>query len=447
MEDEIYIKGNEIQKKGPESNVLNSSVKIIIDSNNFGSGFFIKIKKNNGKQFYCLMTNQHVITPEIIEQNKEIKILYANEKKNLIIKLDQEDRFIKYYKDSLQIDLTVIQIIDKDNIENGIFLEPNYDYKNGYQQFNNKTISVVQYPYGEELSISNGKIKKNNKIIMIHTASTLFGSSGSPIVLKGTDKVLGIHFGGNEYKQENYGNFIGLAIDDIKKFERNGFGKEFYKNGDIKYIGNFLNGQYNDDNGLFYYEEGYEDGIYYYEKGDFFNGLFIEGKKIEGKIYDKANNIKFEGSFQNDIPIIDISDCNNNDKSDNNYEDNKEEDSKDYDKKDKINDSEEYVDDKENKGKNFKNANINSGNKNYNNNNSDNNNSNQDENNIGKKKGKFINIVKKFIYNTVDPIKDQIPFFVPCNACKHDIKKHTKIGDAIWSCSECSEDSLCAVEE
>ena len=446
MEDEIYIKGNEIQKKGPESNVLNSSVKIIIDSNNFGSGFFIKIKKNNGKQFYCLMTNQHVITPEIIEQKKKIKILYSNEKKNLIIELDQEDRFIKYYKDSLKIDLTVIQIIDKDNIENDFFLEPNYDYKNGYQQFNNKTISVVQYPYGEELSISNGKIKKNNGIAMIHTASTLFGSSGSPIVLKGTDKVLGIHFGGNEDKQENYGNFIGPAIDDIKKFERNGFGKEFYKNGDIKYIGNFLNDQYNDDSGLFYYEEGYEDGIYYYEKGDFFNGLFIEGKKIEGKIYDKNNNIKFEGSFENDIPIIDISDCNNNDKSDNNYEDNKEEDSKDNDKKDKSNDSDEYDYDKENKGKNFKNANINSGNKNYNNN-SDNKNSIQDENNNGKKKGKFLNKVKKFIYNTVDPIKGQIPFFVPCNACKHDIKKHTKIGDAIWSCSECSEDSLCAVEE
>jgi hypothetical protein len=45
MENEIYIKGNEIYKKGPESNVLNSSVKIIIDSNNFASGFFIKIKK------------------------------------------------------------------------------------------------------------------------------------------------------------------------------------------------------------------------------------------------------------------------------------------------------------------------------------------------------------------------------------------------------------------
>ena len=445
MENEIYIKGNEIYKKGPESNVLNSSVKIIINPYNFGSGFFIHFKKNNGNKFNCLMTNQHVITPEIIEQKKKIKILYSNEKKNLIIELDQEDRFIKYYKDSSQIDLTVIQILDKDNIENDLFLEPNYDYENGYQQFNNKTISVVQYPYGEELSLSNGKIKKNNKIIMIHTASTLFGSSGSPIVLKGSDKVLGIHFGGNEDKQENYGNFIGPVIDDIKKFERNGFGKEFYKNGDIKYIGNFLDDQYSDDNGLFYYEEEYKDGIYY-EKGDFFNGIFIEGNKIEGKIYDKNNNIKFEGSFENDIPIIDISDCNNNDKSDNNYEDNKEEDSKDNDKKDKSNDSDEYDYDKENKGKNFKNANINSGNKNYNNN-SDNKNSIQDENNNGKKKGKFLNKVKKFIYNTVDPIKGQIPFFVPCNACKHDIKKHTKIGDAIWSCSECSEDSLCAIEE
>ena len=287
MEDEIYIKSNEIYNKASESNVLNSSVKIIINPYNFGSGFFIHFKKNNGNKFNCLMTNQHVITPEIIKNKEKIKIFYENEKKNLIIELDQEDRFIKYYKDSLEIDATVIQILDKDNIEDNYFLEPNYDYKNGYRKFKFETISIAQYPLGKELSMSTGIITNINKIALSYNASTLEGSSGGPIVLKGSDKVLGIHKGGSEGKQENYGYFIDPVIDDIKKFERNGFGKEFYKNGDIKYIGYFKNDQYDDDKGIFYYEEGYTDDIYYYEKGDFFNGIFREGKKIEGKIYDK----------------------------------------------------------------------------------------------------------------------------------------------------------------
>ena len=287
MEDEILINNVNIPKMDQVYNLLKSAVKIEVGPNKFGSGFFIKFKKNNGKIFYCLMTNQHVINQEIIEQKKKIKILYENEKKTLIIELDQEDRFIKYFEDSLQIDVTVVQILDMDNIEKDYFLEPNDDYKKGYQQFNDKTILVVQYPLGEQLSMSNGIIKYSENNTFAHTASTLHGSSGGPIVLEGSDKVLGIHKGGNNFEKENYGDFIGPVIDDIKKFERNGFGKDFYKNGDIKYMGNFINDKYDDDNGLFYYEEGYKDDIYYYEKGEYFNGKFKEGKKIEGKIYDK----------------------------------------------------------------------------------------------------------------------------------------------------------------
>ena len=43
---------------------------------------------------YCLTTNQHVITPEIIEQKKTIKILYENAKKTLNIELDLIKNYI-----------------------------------------------------------------------------------------------------------------------------------------------------------------------------------------------------------------------------------------------------------------------------------------------------------------------------------------------------------------
>lgn len=218
MEDEIFINDAEISKKDLEFKVLRASVKIEIGPSKFGSGFFIKFKKNNNKKFYCLMTNQHVIKPEMIEKKQKIKILYDNEEKSLIFKLDQEDRFIKYFMDSLQIDLTAIQILEKDNIEDKYFLEPYDNYKKGCQ-FKGKTISVVQYPLGGKLSMSTGIIKRNNDITIIHTASTLRGSSGGPIVLKEDDKVLGIHRGGNEHKQQNYGLFIGPVIDDKKNLK------------------------------------------------------------------------------------------------------------------------------------------------------------------------------------------------------------------------------------
>ena len=461
-ENEVYIEGNEIDNKKYENNVLSSSVKIIIGSSNFGSGFFIQFKKNNGKTFYCLMTNEHVITSEIIEAKEKIQIFYDNEKKKLIIELDPEDRFIKYYKDSLKIDATVIQILDKDNIENNYFLTPNYDYD--YQQIKGKTISVAQYPLGGVLSMSTGIIKNNNNIAFSHNASTLEGSSGGPIVLKGSDKVLGIHFGGNEVKQENYGYFIGPVIDDIKKFERNGFGKDFYKNGDIKYIGYFKNDKYDDDNGLFYYEEGYNDGIYYYGKGEYFNGEFREGKKIKGKICYKNDKIKFDGSFKDDKPIIDTSDSNSNDPNNNNYHnddyDNNNENNIDEDSKgnnNDLNDSNKYeqgyIDDfeesynngvdtdiRENKEKNNFNLITNK------NNNSNNNKTVQDQSYNGQKKGNLISTIKKVVHKGVDPIKHLIRNPLNCKTCNHKKKSHTKIGDAKWTCSECGNNTTCSFD-
>ena len=67
--------------------------------------------------------------------------------------------------------------------------------------------------------MSKGEIKginyEDNKYEFIHSASTLTGSSGSPIILKGKESVIGIHKAGNEIKKENYGDFIGPIINII----------------------------------------------------------------------------------------------------------------------------------------------------------------------------------------------------------------------------------------
>ena len=82
---EILIKNNMI-KINNFYNICQATIKIKLN-NHVASGFFIKLKRNH-KEFDCIMTNQHVITPELINNKNEILIKYDNEKKYLIIKLD-----------------------------------------------------------------------------------------------------------------------------------------------------------------------------------------------------------------------------------------------------------------------------------------------------------------------------------------------------------------------
>ena len=70
---------------------------------------------------------------------------------------------------------------------------------------------------------------------------------------------------------------------------RHGKGKDYYKNGSIKYEGDFVNGKF----------EG--NGKYIWEKGEYYIGQWKNelrhGKGIE---YYKNGSIKYEGDFVND---------------------------------------------------------------------------------------------------------------------------------------------------
>ena len=52
-----------------------SLCKITVSSGKMSSGFLIKLFKGR-KEFYCLMTNEHVITKEMIEKKIIIDIYY-----------------------------------------------------------------------------------------------------------------------------------------------------------------------------------------------------------------------------------------------------------------------------------------------------------------------------------------------------------------------------------
>ena len=112
------------------------------------------------------MTNEHVIDKETIESSKKIEIFYDNEFKRKEIDLNKNERFIRDYK-YMNIDLTVVEIIDKDNIHEDYFLLPDLEYLNGYSQYENKEIYIPQFPRGGKLSYSKGKIKKYIYLILV----------------------------------------------------------------------------------------------------------------------------------------------------------------------------------------------------------------------------------------------------------------------------------------
>ena len=262
---------------------LSKSICKIETKEQMSSGFLIKFFKGE-EDFFCLMTNEHIITKELIKQKKLITIYYDNESKLKEIKLEPEKRYIKAFKDDIKIDATIVEILPKDGIEKEFFLLPLLDYMNNYSELINKEITIIQYPLGQ-LSYSDGIIKKIDEYEFTQLSSTQSGSSGSPVFLKNSEKVIGIHKSGNININENYGDFIGPIFNYI----RNKFNYKIYLENENYYIGE-LNKNLKNGKGIIYYNNG---NIKY-------NGYFIKDKfEGKGKEYDDKGKLKFEGEYLN----------------------------------------------------------------------------------------------------------------------------------------------------
>ena len=150
-----------IEKKDyiPEAKIINSKIMHIpkeflktvkslckiMTEKKISSGFLIKLFRGDD-DFFCLMTNEHVVTNDMIEQNQKIIFYYDNETKRREIYLNSKERIIKEFTD-IKIDVTVIEIIPKDKISKKYFLLPNIDYMDNYKDYLlKKDIIIVQYP-------------------------------------------------------------------------------------------------------------------------------------------------------------------------------------------------------------------------------------------------------------------------------------------------------------
>ena len=168
----VYISTNLSQNKRYKTSTQNNNdirrnkytlgnlneYEVEVDSNNksYGTGTLIKIKKND-RYFYFLISNEHVIQDCKINSNYILIITYysaKNSRKKAKITLNKEERIIKSYKNNLDIDATIVQIIPEDNINDEYFYHFNTTFNN-FLELENKFIYIFQYPgYQKKLKYS-----------------------------------------------------------------------------------------------------------------------------------------------------------------------------------------------------------------------------------------------------------------------------------------------------
>ena len=195
--------------------VMKSVCKIIItykEGNHFetGTGFFLKY--SNTQKY--LITNYHVINPDLEKEKIEIEIY--NKK---IMRLNFIKRFTKYIERPK--DISIIEIKESDEIFKDIkFLDYDLNYQNGYALYKNADVFTIQHPKGEDASCASGKIINiYNEDEFNHNISTDHGSSGCPIILLNNNinllRVIGIHKEGQISKKLNGGTFIGEILNKV----------------------------------------------------------------------------------------------------------------------------------------------------------------------------------------------------------------------------------------
>jgi V8-like Glu-specific endopeptidase len=193
-----------------------SVCKIYINENESGTGFLCKIPfPDEFKYLPTLITNNHVINKEYFQKNKIIKISFNDDNYTKLLEIIPERKFYS----NKAYDISIIEIFPKkDNLNH--FLELDYYYdKNEKEEKQN--IYVLQYLNGNESCVSYGNIINIKEFEIQHTCSTEDGSSGGPIILLESNKVIGVHKGSGRNKEDNnYGTLLNYPINEFnEKFE------------------------------------------------------------------------------------------------------------------------------------------------------------------------------------------------------------------------------------
>ena len=212
---------------------MKKSVCKIICKNHSGTGFFCFLNFQKKSDLPVLFTNYHILREKEILHKKIINISLDDDKISYKIVINENT---KTYIDEVH-DTTIIEIKDKNIIENVKFLSIDKDvYNFNYKQIDKyikKTIYLLQYPDGEKCKNSFGVIKNItlNNYDLTYNCQTADGSSGGPIILLDNNKIIGIHKGALEQEENNVGTFIIKPIEGfIQKYNKNKINMNMNKN-------------------------------------------------------------------------------------------------------------------------------------------------------------------------------------------------------------------------
>ena len=201
------------------SKALNAVCEICL-SNGFGSGFFCKIPytQNNNLLLPVLLTNNHVLSKDAIENDIKIKI--NDETKTLSLKGR------KKWTDE-EMDFTCIEIKEEEDDIHTFF---NLDDKILDKNYSNKCYldkNVLLFGINKndkQIGFSNGFIIDNQDSFFAHTCNSFPGCSGGCIVNQFNNNVIGIHCGEIETEHKkavNAGIYINNVINRIKQSKEN----------------------------------------------------------------------------------------------------------------------------------------------------------------------------------------------------------------------------------
>ena len=190
-----------------------------------GTGFFLKIpyQKND---LPVLITNNHVLGEEKIAEGQLITLsLQSLNDKETTINIEIDNGRKRYTNEIL--DVTIIELNDNDNIKHFLTLDKKViniissENKDRTEYFNNiyKSISLYILKYVENnILASFGLLQQIFQNSIYHKCSTVYGSSGSPIILLDTNEVIGVHFGPAKHTPNtNEGTFL---VEPIRQFQR-----------------------------------------------------------------------------------------------------------------------------------------------------------------------------------------------------------------------------------
>ena len=203
------------------SNQKESTIcKIIKNDRGIGTGFLCYM--DEFKTIKCLITAFHVLGEEDLKIGNEIKITFNDDNENIkILKIDGP----RYIYASKKEDISIIEILDSDNLQNYNILEIDEsifnNYIDFYNEYKNKEIYILHFPEGKFSSFSDNyiiDIDKDNYIY--HYCSTDHGSSGAPILNLDTFKVIGVHQGSVTVEKELFHDEAIIKLKEKNKINR-----------------------------------------------------------------------------------------------------------------------------------------------------------------------------------------------------------------------------------